>query len=38
MYFTAVLKDLIDFHDVTKLSVWEVMMIMKGNMHNEQLN
>lgn len=38
MYITTVLKDLIDFHDVTKLSVWEEMMIMEGNMHNKQLN
>lgn len=34
----SALKDLIDFHDVTKLTVWEELMIMEGNMHNEKLN
>ena len=31
-------KDLIDFHDVTKLTVREEPMITEGNMHNEKLN
>lgn len=32
------MKDLIDFHDVTKLTVQEETMIMEDNMHNGKLN
>lgn len=34
----SALKDLIDFHDVSKLTVQEVPMIMEDNMRDEKLN